>query len=59
MNPVTAALLIAFVQLIGKYGVPAALKILQDWGVTDPSLEQIQELKERVPRPETFFDSGR
>ena len=52
------ALAVAFAQLLLKYGVPATLQIMRDWQVTNPTLEDIEELKKRVPRPETYFEEG-
>jgi hypothetical protein len=47
------------IELVGKYGLPLATKIIDDWhdeiGDQEPTLEDIQALKDRVPPPETFF----
>lgn len=48
-------MIIAIGELILKHGVPAALLILREWDVENPTLEDIEALKLRVPRPETFF----
>ena len=57
MNETTAAFLIAVITLATKYGIPGLLKILQDWKVDNPTLEDIEALKLRVPRPETYFET--
>jgi hypothetical protein len=51
-----AALITTIGDLILKYGIPAALQILKEWEVTDPTLEDIMALRNRVPKPETFFE---
>jgi len=46
-------------ELTTKYGIPLATKIIDNWhdelGDEEPTLEQIQALKDRVPPPESFF----
>jgi hypothetical protein len=46
-------------ELVDKYGLPLATKIVNDWhaeiGDEEPTLEQIQALKDRVPPPEDYF----
>ena len=53
---VEATLITTIGELILKYGVPAALQILKEWEVSDPTLEDIMALRDRVPKPETFFE---
>ena len=48
---------LAVVELVSKYGVPAVLQILKDWEVDNPSIEQIRNLHARVPKPDTYFES--
>jgi len=50
------ALVATISELILKYGVPAALQILKEWEVTDPTLDDIAALRNRVPKPETYFE---
>jgi hypothetical protein len=56
MNATTASFLIALITLVTKYGIPGVMQILQDWNVKNPTMEDIETLKLRVPRPETYFD---
>jgi hypothetical protein len=55
MNETTAAFLVALITLVTKYGIPGVIQILQDWKVDNPTIEDIEALKLRVPRPETYF----
>ena len=52
------ALVTAIGELVLKYGVPTALQIMREWEVTDPTMEDIIELKNRVPRAETYFQKS-
>jgi len=46
-------------QLIAKYGVPAAVSIIGAWQIEgEPTREDIDRLKNMVPRPESYFKSG-
>jgi len=46
----------AIVELIQKYGVPAALRIINDWHVEDPTPEDFKALVDRLPDdPEDYF----
>ena len=49
------ALITAIGEMILKYGVPTALQIMKDWEVTNPTLEDITALRNRVPKAETYF----
>jgi hypothetical protein len=46
-------------ELVNKYGIPLATQIINNWhaelGDEEPTLEQIQALRDRVPPPESFF----
>jgi len=44
------------VALIQKYGVPAALQIINDWQVDNPTIEDFEALRDRVKDPETYFE---
>jgi hypothetical protein len=50
------ALVLSISELIMKHGVPLALQLIKDWDVKDPTLEDVMELKKRVPRPSTYFE---
>jgi hypothetical protein len=58
MNETTAGFLIAIITLATKYGLPAVIQILQDWKVDNPTMEDIEALKLRVPKPDTYFEGG-
>jgi len=49
-------LVLTISELILKHGVPMALQLIKDWNVENPTLEDILELKKRVPRPSTYFE---
>lgn len=52
------ALVTAIGEMVLKYGVPAALQIMKEWEVIEPTLEDIAALRERVPRPGTYFEKS-
>lgn len=54
MNPELMAIL-TITELIMKHGVPAALQILNNWEVEEPTAEDWESL--RVADPESYFDS--
>jgi len=49
-------LILAFVESIMKYGVPAALQIFRDWEVENPTIADIEALRLRIKRPEEYFE---
>ena len=53
---VELALIVSISELVLKHGVPLALQLVKDWNVENPTLEDIEQLKNRVPRPSTYFD---
>lgn len=55
MSVTTAAFMIAMIELAMKYGVPGVLEIIAKWEVQNPTLEDIEALKLRVPEPESYF----
>lgn len=55
MNAVSATFIIAMIELALKYGVPGVLEILAKWDVEDPTVEDIEALRLRVPEPATYF----
>jgi len=56
----TLAFILSIIQLIMKYGIPGVISIIKDWDIGEegPTLEQIQALKTRVPKPETYFEEN-
>lgn len=57
MDPATATLTLAFIELAMKYGVPAVVSGIQAWQ-KDPAtitVEDIRALGAALPDPETFF----
>jgi hypothetical protein len=51
------ATLLAIGELIAKYGVPAALSIVSVWKTdNEPTQEDIDRLKQMVPKPGTYFE---
>jgi len=51
-------LALVILDLVVKYGVPAVKQIVEDWGVENPTAEDIEDLKNRVPKPGTYFEEG-
>lgn len=46
----------AIIELIQKYGVPAAMRVINDWHVEDPTPEDFTALVARLPEdPEEYF----
>ena len=56
-NPVNTSVLIILtvVELLLKYGAPAVVKIISDWHVQDPTVEDFLALNELLKDPETYF----
>ena len=44
------------IELILKYGIPGALEVIYDWDMKNPTAEDIQALRMRVLKPETYFE---
>ena len=55
MKQTDGALILAVIELVLKYGVPATIQIIRAFDVDDPTLEDIQALARRVPEPEKYF----
>jgi len=55
MNPVTAAFIVAMIELIAKYGIPGYLAIIAAWNKEVVTLEDVRALAEMVPPPESYF----
>ena len=51
----TANFIIAMIELALKYGVPATLEIITKWDVEEPTVEDIELLRLKVPEPATYF----
>ena len=51
--------ILAIVELVLKYGVPGALQVISDWNNQDPTIEDIEALRKRVPKPGTYFKEGK
>jgi len=51
------AIILSISELIMKHGIPVALQLVKDWNVENPTMEDIMELKNRVPRPSTYFEN--
>ena len=59
MTGTEIALITAIIDLMLKYGVPAAMEIYNAWDKKDdPTTEDIEALRLMVPRPETYFEGG-
>ena len=50
------AFVLAIAELVLKHGIPSALRIIQAWDVENPTQEDIEALKDRVPPPGTYFE---
>ena len=42
--------------LVFKHGIPAALKIIKTWQVEEPTVADIEALRDMVPPAESYFD---
>jgi len=56
MTVTTGAFIIAIIELALKYGVPGVMEILSGWSIENPTLEDIEALKLRVPLPGSYFE---
>lgn len=50
-----AQIIMSITQLIIKYGIPGALKILKAWDVDNPTIEDIEALPDLKP-PDSYFE---
>jgi len=48
-------LVVIFGTVMVEKGIPAALGLIRDWGVDDPTEEEIDALHARVRRPEDYL----
>lgn len=58
MDPITAGFILSAIELGIKYGAPSAIAIIKAWDVEDPTLEDFEELKKRVPPSSAYFGEG-
>ncbi|MBW1778617.1 MAG: hypothetical protein JRJ54_13640 [Deltaproteobacteria bacterium] len=62
--PITGAevaLITAIIELIAKYGIPAAMDIIRTWRDENPgeiTVEMVEALRMRVPHPDVYFDGA-
>jgi|TARA_Y100000310_G_C20700503_1_gene829336 hypothetical protein len=54
---------IALTELVMKHGIPAAMKLAQEWQKGnledwEPTLKDIEKLRRFAPSPETYFEEG-
>jgi len=48
--------IIAILELLVKYGLPAVIQIIQTWGIKgEPTLEDIERLKSMVSPFDSYF----
>ena len=59
MGSAEVELIKLIVDMIGKYGIPAAMKLIQSWQMADePTAEDIRALAAKMPEPESFFNDA-
>ena len=46
----------SILQLLINYGLPAALNIIKTWDKDNPTLEDIEALRDMVPPPDHYFE---
>lgn len=49
------AFIAMILELLAKYGVPAAIQIIKAWEIDDPTYADIEALKKAVPPGATYF----
>jgi len=54
-NRMNMIFIIAVIEIVLKYGIPAAMKIIADWAKQNPTIADLEELRERVKKPEEYF----
>ncbi len=45
-------------ELVLRYGLPAAMQLIADWQNEDPTMQDIEALRKRVPHPSTYLGEG-
>lgn len=58
MTPAEIAAVAALLELILKYGLPAALEMIKALETDNPTAEDIRALAPRVPHPDTYEKGG-
>jgi len=58
MTGETAACIVTIVTLIMKFGVPAALQIIREWDVENPTAEDFEALRKSVLKPQDYFEAS-
>jgi len=59
MDP-TLLFILSIVELLGKYGLPAVIQIIQTWRVDkEPTLEDIAALRAMVPPFDSIFSRSK
>lgn len=59
MTPAEIQLALAFIELIMKVGVPAAIKAIQQFDINDaPTADQIRALSDTLKPASEYFDCG-
>lgn len=48
-------LILVIVKILAEYGPEFLLKTMKAWEVTNPSIEDIEKLKEGLKSPEEYF----
>ena len=59
MSEKNIKLALVIIELILKYGAAAVVSLIKGWEVENPTIEDIEALGQRVPRPETYFEKDR
>lgn len=54
-NKIELQFIMVITELVLKYGIPAVTGIISMWDVDDPTIEDLEKLKEMVPPTETYF----
>lgn len=55
MSPADKEMAVAAVEMIIKHGLPVFMKAVRTLKTDDPTIEDIQALKEQVKDPESYF----
>ncbi len=51
-----AQLIVLFGELMIEKGIPAAISVMNAWKVENPTLDDIEALRDIVKRPESYFE---
>ena len=58
MDPVEIGAILSIIELILKYGLPAALEMIKELQTSNPTAADIQALTLRVPPPDSYEKGG-